>query len=245
MRTALLLTGLVFLLGCKSTYLTEVYSSENLKIIQVGKHSYQHITYLDTESFGKVACNGMVVIDQGEALIYDTPSYDKDAEELTQWIEAQGARVKGVIVNHFHIDCLGSLTYFHKANIPSFGNRITIDLAQKAGYTAPLKDIGIKPHTVGNVSIQNAYLGPAHTQDNNVSYVIEDAVLFGGCMVKSLGAGEGYTGDATLDKWSETVSKINQAFPKIKTVIPGHGKAGGTELLEYTIQKFEKYKLEE
>jgi len=59
-----------------------VYESENLSINKISDHVYQHISYLNTESFGKVACNGMVVINGQEALMFDTPSDDASSQEL-------------------------------------------------------------------------------------------------------------------------------------------------------------------
>ena len=46
-------------------------------------------------------------------------------------------------------------------------------------------------------------------------------------------------GDANTDKWSETVRKIKLKYPNAKLVIPGHGKSGGTELFDYTIELFD------
>jgi len=59
-----------------------IYESENLSINKISDHVYQHISYLNTESFGKVACNGMVVINGQEALVFDTPSDDASSQEL-------------------------------------------------------------------------------------------------------------------------------------------------------------------
>ena len=44
-----------------------LYDSKTLKIIQISEHTYQHISYLESPSFGRVACNGLIVADAGEA----------------------------------------------------------------------------------------------------------------------------------------------------------------------------------
>ena len=59
-------------------------------------------------------------------------------------------------------------------------------------------------------------------------------------MIKEIDAGPGYLGAANLKQWSATVQKVKAAYPKATTVIPGHGKHGGTELLDYTIKMFVK-----
>jgi metallo-beta-lactamase class B len=72
-----------------------------------------------------------------------------------------------------------------------------------------------------------------------VAYFPTDQVLFGGCLIKEVGATVGYLGDANTSAWSETVTRVKANFPKVKTVIPGHGKVGGVDLLDYTIRLFE------
>jgi metallo-beta-lactamase class B len=63
-------------------------------------------------------------------------------------------------------------------------------------------------------------------------------VLFGGCLIKECQATKGFIGDANLGEWSKTVEQVKRQFPKVQQVIPGHGKPGGPELLEYTISLF-------
>ncbi len=64
--------------------------------------------------------------------------------------------------------------------------------------------------------------------------------MFGGCLIKESGAGKGNLEDANTTDWSLTVTKLKEKYPTTKTVIPGHGKSGGTELLDYTIQLFQQ-----
>jgi metallo-beta-lactamase class B len=59
-------------------------------------------------------------------------------------------------------------------------------------------------------------------------------------MIKALGAGNGYLGDANIAPWSATVGKVKSTFPEILSVIPGHGIVGGKELLDYTEGMFKK-----
>jgi metallo-beta-lactamase class B len=87
--------------------------------------------------------------------------------------------------------------------------------------------------------VVNRYLGEAHSKDNIVTWVPKEKILFGGCMIKSLGASRGYLGDANLQQWSPTVEKVKKAFSNAAIVIPGHGSHGTTELLDYTIKMFQ------
>ncbi|WP_339865883.1 subclass B1 metallo-beta-lactamase [uncultured Algoriphagus sp.] len=216
------------------------YKSETLQIEQISPNTFVHISYLNTNDFGKVACNGMIVINEGEALVFDTPANDEASLELINWIENdQKAKVNGVVATHFHWDCLGGLNEFYAKGISSYASDKTIELARTAGYPTP--ENGFKKKLIlkaGSLKVTNQFLGEGHTKDNFVSYVPSDKVLFGGCMIKEIAAGNGNLEDANIAAWSATVSKVKSTFPEISIVIPGHGQIGGTELLDYTVEMF-------
>ena len=75
-------------------------------------------------------------------------------------------------------------------------------------------------------------------RSNVVGYFPEDKVVFGGCLIKTVGAGKGNLEDANVAAWPATVSKVKATYSKAEIVIPGHGKTGGTELFDYTIKLF-------
>ncbi len=217
------------------------YKSESLQIEQISPNTFVHISYLNTNDFGKVACNGMIVINEGEALVFDTPANDKASLELIKWLENdQKAKVKGVVATHFHWDCVGGLNEFHSNGIPSYASDKTIALAKSAGYPTPENGFKKKINlNAGNIEVINQFFGEGHTKDNFVAYVPSDKVIFGGCMIKELGAGNGNLEDANVAEWSATVRKVKAAFSEAQIVIPGHGTIGGTELLDYTVEMFD------
>ncbi|MEM8966647.1 MAG: hypothetical protein AAGE93_09530 [Bacteroidota bacterium] len=166
---------------------------------------------------------------------------DSISAELIDWVENNlSATVKAIVINHFHTDCLGGLAEFHHRNIPSYANNLTIELAKhkpvfpQYGFDDSLR------LAMGQAEVINRFLGEAHTIDNIVSYIPEDNLLFGGCMVKEVGAGEGNLEDANVAEWPTTIQKIKQTYPSLKVIIPGHGQTGGTELLDYTVELFEE-----
>ncbi|MDF2157503.1 subclass B1 metallo-beta-lactamase [Algoriphagus sp. CAU 1675] len=218
-----------------------VYQSESLQIFQLDPHTLVHVSYLLTQDFGKVACNGMVVLNEGEAIIWDSPTEDASSEELITWLEKEKkVQVKAVVATHFHNDCLGGLESFHSREIDSYGSFKTLTLAKQAGE--PVPRIGFEEELIlkaGGIELVSRFLGEGHTPDNVVAYVPAAQVLFGGCLIKEVGASVGYLGDANTGEWSATVTRVKMAFPEVKTVIPGHGKVGSSELLDYTIRLFE------
>jgi metallo-beta-lactamase class B len=221
----------------------EVYHSETLIMTQVAAHSYIHTTYKQTNDFGNVPCNGLVVNNEGEALVFDTPTNDVGAEELIKWIgDSLHCRIKGVIPTHFHDDCLGGLKAFHQHGIISYANKKTIELAASHQFEVPVNGFEDSLDiSVGKQHCLIRYFGAGHTIDNVVAYYPADRILFGGCLIKESDASKGYLGDADTSAWSLTVQRVCDAFPYAALVVPGHGTHGNRDLLSYTIQLFKSH----
>ena len=218
----------------------EVYHSEDLIIIQISDNAFLHTSFLQTNDFGKVPCNGMVVRNSNEVVVFDTPTNNKSADELIKFIKQKlHSKINAVIPTHFHDDCLGGLESFHQSKIPSFGNFSTIEFAKASNAVTPQNSFNDSLRlNIGNTYAIVKYFGQGHTKDNVVGYFPNDNILFGGCLIKELDATKGYLGDANVEEWSNTVEKIKQQYPHVKMVIPGHGEIGGKDLLDYTIKLF-------
>lgn len=218
----------------------EVYKSDNLVITQISENTFIHTSFKQTNDFGNVPCNGLVVRNNNEAIVFDTPTHDKDAEELIKWInEKLHSKIKAVVPTHFHDDSLGGLMAFHKKKIPSYSYSKTIELAKENHFTVPqnsFNDFIILK--VGNKKTITKFFGEGHTKDNTVAYFPSENILFGGCLLKELDASKGYLGDSNVSAWSDTVEKVKKEYPDVKIVIPGHGEYGNGKLLDYTIQLF-------
>lgn len=218
----------------------EVYKTPSLIITQLSAGTFQHTSYKQTNDFGNVPCNGLVVRNGNEAIVFDTPTNDSCAAELIRWIQdSLHCSINAVIPTHFHDDCLGGLQAFHEKNIPSYAYYKTIELAKANNYVIPRNSFpDYLTLKVGDESIVAKYFGEGHTQDNVVGYYPAEQVLFGGCLIKELEASKGYLGDANEKDWSATVEKIKMKYPDVKVVVPGHGEYGNQRLLDYTIQLF-------
>ncbi|WP_084165812.1 subclass B1 metallo-beta-lactamase [Dyadobacter crusticola] len=215
--------------------------SENLIIEKVKDHVYQHITYLQTQSFGRVPCNGMIVYDKGEAIIFDTPVSDSTSAAVIDWVEANlKCKVKAVIATHFHEDCVAGLDAFHNRGIPSYATNKTITSAKNAKFKVPQNGFDDRLElTVGDRKVITEFNGEGHTRDNVIGYFPSEKAMFGGCLIKELNASKGNLADANVDDWSKTVSKIKTKYPDTQVVVPGHGAVGNSALLDYTIALFE------
>lgn len=223
-----------------------VYQTENLIIKKLSNHIYEHISYLNTDDFGKVASNGMLVINENEGILFDTPTDNKSSIELINFVNKElKCKIIAVIPTHFHNDCIGGIAEFEEHNIPTYATKQTIELLKENGqkFSKPIKyfDDSLTLN-IGNKKVYAEYFGEGHTKDNIVGYFPNDKAVFGGCLIKEVGASKGYLGDANVKEWSETVEKVKLKYPNAKIVIPGHGKWGGTELFDYTIKLFKQKK---
>lgn len=212
----------------------------DLEVMKISDRVYLHRTWQTAEGFGRFTSNGMVFVKDSQCVVFDTPPSVALSDSLISWIwDSLGARVKAVVVNHFHVDCLGGLQAFHKKGIPSYASYQTQYLAIRDSAIVPTKGFWHKKRIwLGGKRIVLEFLGGAHTEDNIVAYIPSEKVLFGGCMVKSLWASQGNLSHANLFMWPETVKEVRKKYRDAVFVIPGHGKHGGLELLDYTIQLF-------
>ncbi|NME67554.1 subclass B1 metallo-beta-lactamase [Flammeovirga aprica] len=219
----------------------DIYVSHQLVIRPLTEHVYLHTSFLETQSYGRVPCNGIVVMDDGEAIIIDSPTTEESSIELLDWLKKEKVKVKGVVPTHFHVDCVAGLEYFHKENIKSYGSQHTAHLTDSIHFTAP--KIVFKDTLTLNVDDHKILLkfeGAGHTHDNIVAYIPSDKVLFGGCLVKAKGWGKGNLEDADTTEWANSVMKTMLDFPEVEIVVPGHGGVGDISLLENTIKMFKQ-----
>lgn len=242
----LVFIAVILVLGCARSTSRYLYESSNLKIVKIGQHTYQHISYLNYKG-SLVGCNGVFTIFGADAVIIDSPTNESATTELLDFIadnfETNRTRA---IPNHFHVDCTGGLGTMLDRGVFVYAYAETIKLMEDQKIASQLKPFDSNlDMEIGNGEgiILNRYFGPAHTRDNIASYILPDSILFGGCMVKSIGAGKGNLADADTLQWSRTLQNMkSDIFGAAKVVVPGHGKVGGTELLDYTIQMFENNK---
>lgn len=243
-KTLFVLIISLSLLNCysqnKSFKSKTIYKTKTLEIIQISENAFVHISFLQTNDFGNVPCNGLIVKNNNEIIIFDTPTNNDSSDELINWANNTfHSKIIAVLPTHFHNDCLGGLKSFHNHKIPSYANAKTIELAKQNNYEIPQN--GFENSLIlkiGTETIIAKFFGEGHTKDDVVIYFPSEKILFGGCLIKEVNANKGYLGDANILEWSNTVKKVKKEYPDVKIVIPGHGKFGNQKLLDYTIDLF-------
>ena len=218
----------------------EVYKTDALRITQISKHAYIHTSYKQTDDFGLVPCNGVIITDKSECIILDTPVNDSCATLLINWVKQNlDVTINAIIPTHFHDDCIGGLNAFHEQHIPSYAYTRTIEFAKQNNITIPEHSFSDSLELpIVDKKIIVKFFGEGHTRDNVVAYFPAENILFGGCLIKSIDAGKGYLADANTAAWPETVHHVKTAFPEVQIVVPGHGDYGDQRLLDYTIKLF-------
>ena len=189
--------------------------------------------------------NGIVIIDEGQAVIVDTPCTDQQTIVLCDWIQdVHNVKVSCVVPTHWHIDCAGGLGAIHKKGAGSIALARTIEILREKKLPIPRYAFeDSKTIRCGRLKIELYYPGPGHTEDNIVAYIPSCKTLFGGCMVKNAeAAGLGNIAEADLDQWSASLQRVKSTFPKAEVVIPGHGPYSGYDAVDHTIALLESRK---
>lgn len=237
-----LLLACIFLASCKSSDQNIVFESGQLKILKVSQHCYIHESYLQIDGYGSFPCNGLLIMDGGEVIVVDTPADSNASKILLDWISGfDQHKTKALIVNHFHKDCTAGLEVFDRARIESYAHQLTdsiLSARQGMRTTSVYSDTLVLE--LDGLQLKTFFPGSGHSPDNTVTWVEKDKLLFGGCLVKCLGGGKGNLEDADIGEWPSTIRRLKREFPDLDIVIPGHGDYGGLELLDYTIELFEK-----
>lgn len=234
-------------LTCIILILSAVYSSakgkptrinNNLDITQISEHGYVYTAWADMGKWGRIGCNGLVIVNEGKAFLMDTPTEESQTIELAEWVEKNlNAKFESFAPGHWHDDCVGGLAWLNRQGVKTYALDLTnAILASRKAEQARESFKDSLTLSVGGVEIQLYFLGGGHATDNIVAWIPSEKILFGGCMLKDNNATNiGNTSDAApLDEWLRTIQGIEKRFPDAKTIIPGHGNYGGTEIFTHT-----------
>ena len=196
---------------------------------------FQHISYFKTKSFGLVDANGVIVVDDNQAFLIDTGWSESDTRSIVSWIKESGFKLVGAIPTHHHTDRAGGLAYLHEEKVKTYAYEQTNTLLKSKGATTAQENLVGDKHSLFNGNIEVYYPGAGHTEDNIVIWLPKSKLLIGGCLIKALDSKTmGYIGEANMDEWAGSVSKLAKEFPGIEMVLPGHGKLGDADLLRHT-----------
>jgi metallo-beta-lactamase class B len=210
----------------------------DLRVEPVAPGVWRHVSVKIVPEYGAVPANGLIVVGEESSALVDTPWTDEHTALLFDFVERElNSKIVHVVATHSHGDCMGGLAEAHERGARSYALKLTAEFAEHAGDPVPRRtfteDYRI---SLGGTDVELRYFGGGHTRDNIVAWIPQRKVLFGGCLVKRKGGSPGYTAEADLAAWPDTVRKVEDAFPDAAIVVPGHGSPGTVEYLQYTIE---------
>lgn len=206
-----------------------------LEIKKIEEGVYLYTAYEKIEGWGLVGSNGLVVLDNKDAYLIDTPISAKDTEVLVKWIDAQGFTAKASISTHFHSDSTGGIAFLNSKSIPTYASKLTNKLLKNKGEEQATHTFDKNPLWLLENKIEIFYPGAGHTPDNLVVWMPEQKILFGGCFVKPEGLGN--LSHAVIEEWPASAEKLIARYSSATWVVPGHGIMGDASLLEKTKQR--------
>ncbi len=213
----------------------EIKVSDRLIITKLTEYTYIHTC--DNN-------NGIIHINNGEAIIVSTPDSDTETQNLIDWtIENLHSKIIGYIIDMWHPDAMEGLDIVQKNGIKTYAYELTRTIAVEKGL--PVPEIGFDPKLelkVGDEKIICHFLGAAHTNDGIIVWIPREKILFGGNEIRSYNGWVGNIGDANINEWSKTIEKVKKEYGSAIIVIPGHGRYGGAELIDYTMHLYKPNK---
>lgn len=243
MNWSLTILFILLPLGCQSTPMKFKSLNYSLEVSKIQKDAF---VVTDKAFYNS---NILVVKLIDETVVIVSSPFEKIATEaMMRWIKKTLEPKKIVAINtHFHRDGSGGNTVYKNYDAETWSSSLTKKLLLKANEKDSVKSASFYKDLQQREKVLNSplvpaenlfdihegqvfsfsgekvevfYPGPAHSKDNVVVYFPERKILFGGCMIKPESLG--YLGDADLDAWAQSASKLKQFETKL--VITGHDK---------------------
>ncbi|MDF2519709.1 MAG: Beta-lactamase [Clostridia bacterium] len=212
--------------------------SSYVELTKINESLWVHTSY-ENYNGSRTPSNGMLAVTQEGLILIDTPWNNEQTKELIKLAKEKfNQDIALAIITHAHSDRIGGIDTLLENKIDVRSTAMTIQQAEKNGFSKPSPKLDENPNIIlGGVSLEVFYPGEGHTSDNITVWFPEYKVLFGGCLIKSVESKDaGSTGDANLAQWPDSVSKVKERYPDAEIVIPGHGKWGGMELINHTLE---------
>jgi len=186
----------------------------------------------------QVPANGMYLVTDQGVILFDTPWDTTQFQPLLDSIKLK--HNKGVVLciaTHFHNDRTAGLEYYRSQRIKTYTTVLTNELCKRNNMKRA--EFLMSKDTVFNVgrySFEVYYPGQGHTADNIVIWFKNERILYGSCLIKSVGDDDlGYLGDANEAEYAGTIKKVMQKCRQPKFVIVGHGDWTSINSLEHTL----------
>lgn len=221
--------------------------TEEITFTQLSNSIWIQTTYGQYNG-SEIPANGLVILTSEGAVLVDTPWDDALTTALVEKVkEVFDAEVSLAVITHAHVDRMGGIDALLENGTAVVGTPKIADSAQKNGFTPPtptLEDNALLE--IGGQTLEVFYPGPGHTADNITVFLPEEGILFAGCLVKSADAETAQLSpEASREEWGGAIKRVQEKYPEVTFVVPGHGGFGGPELLPHTMGLLFPYDMED
>lgn len=248
----LALVSVLPLLGCKTPSHSPALTSPavstaqaaDLQVSELRPGVWLHVSWQTFPDGTRVPSNGLIVRDGNHLLLVDTAWGEALTARLLDWIDANlRLPVTRAVVTHSHHDRIGGSAALLSRGIRISTHPLTRQLASEQGLPIPeaLAELAEAGSTARVGPAELFYPGPGHTRDNLMVWLPDSRVLFGGCAVRAASAkGLGNVAHADTAAWPASIQRALERYGSAEVVVPGHGDAGGPELLRHTLSLFQR-----
>lgn len=187
--------------------------------------------------------NAVYLVTKKGVVLFDVPWQKTQYQSLLDTIQKRHhLPVIAVFATHSHEDRAGDLSFYNNKGIKTYATAKTNELLKKDGKATSTELIKTgKPYRIGGEEFVIDFLGEGHTADNVVVWFPKYKILDGGCLVKSKAAVDlGYTGEANVAQWPQTMTKLKNKYAQAKLIIPGHDEWKGGGHVEHTLDLLNK-----
>jgi metallo-beta-lactamase class B len=208
-----------------------------LKISHLTGDFYIYTTYSTYEG-EKVPANGMYLITNKGAVMFDTPWDTTQFQPLLDSIKLRHNKsVVTCIATHWHSDRTAGLEYYRQQGIKTYTTVITDELSKKNDKKrAEFLMANDTVFNTGQYSFETYYPGQGHTADNIVIWFSKEKILYGGCLIKGADAESlGYLGDANIEEYESTLKKVQVKCRRPKFIIISHSDWNNIKSLKHSI----------
>ncbi len=187
--------------------------------------------------------NSGILVTDSVVLVIDT-KMGKAAEAFFKLVKEKAGSKKIIVINtHYHGDHING-NKFYKGSPIYIGN-YEPDFLQKNVKPDLMPTKFIKDSLtmiLGKDTVLLYNVGQAHTMNDVIVYLKNRKLLFTGDLVfNKMNPVLKKESGANVDKWINVLNHINAI--DINTIVPGHGKLGGKELVTSLLQYFEDMKM--
>lgn len=219
---------------------TEAQQKFPVTLSEIAEGVWVHTSNYRVPGRPPISSNGLIVADGESLIMVDTAWGEMATQSLLDTVEDDiGKPVTKVVITHHHPDRLAGVDVMEAHGAEVFTHPLTPIKALEAGFPVPntsvaaLKDKGSRTK-VGSVEV--AYPGAAHAEENLVVYVPAQKILYGGCAIKGAESKSmGNVSDADLSAWPASLNWVKATYPETQTVVPGHGKGADMRLIDKTL----------